>query len=377
MWGGEVVDQAGRVHSREPRIDRRRKIAMERKNPDRQRVALVTIGIALVVLIAVISAAFVITFVLPSKNLIVAVDGVEYTRGDIMRELRIKQQSSAIAGRVFPVSEEIFKTFNELVENQVIGFNAPNLGIAVTDDEVDAEISRLLGPTGKDVPTDESQQVEREFRERYRGFLNLLHIGESDHREFVRTYLLREEVRQFIGDSVPTVAEQAHVYRVGISPDDEVEIMKLKYEESLVRDGTEPEALHEAFKAISREFGRDGPELLRAGGDLGWVPRGVHSEYDRVIFDLDIGELSEPIPSLDDPTAVYFFMVSGREDAREIDPTSRNRLKSNALQNWVNEKKKQHEIFADLNSDIHAWIANELRTTNTVTPTPQANMFGF
>ena len=106
------------------------------------------------------------------------------------------------------------------------------------------------------------------------------------------------------------------------------------------------------------------------------TPRGVQSEYDGVIFDLELGELSEPIPSLDDPTAVYFFMVSGREDAREIDQASRNTLKSNALQNWVNEKKKQHEIFADLNSDIHAWLANELRTTNTVTPTPQANTFG-
>ena len=373
----KVANQARRGPGRRVRIDRRRAIAEQRRNPQRRRAALFAVGIALLVVVGVAVGAFVMRFVLPSTHLIVAVDGVEFDRADMIRELRIKQQSADLVGRQFPISEEIFKTFNELVENQVIRLEAPGLGIIVTEEEIDAEVDRLLGPTGRDAPADERQQIEREFRERYKGFLNILHINEADHREFVKTYLLREKVRQFVGDKVPTVAEQAHVYRISVLPEGEIEIMKLKYEEAVNAHGTSPEGLQAAFKGIAREFAVDDPETIRVGGDLGWVPEGVHKEYDQVIFNLDIGELSEPIPRFDDPNSIYFFMVSERSEAREIDLLSRERLKTNALQDWLNDRKAEHELFADLNSEIHDWIVEELRTTSNVTPTPRPGPFGF
>ena len=78
------------------RIDRRRKIAMQRKDPRKQRAALVVIGISFLIVVGIIAAALITKFVIPSQNLIVSVDGVEYDRGDMIRELRIKQQSSSI-----------------------------------------------------------------------------------------------------------------------------------------------------------------------------------------------------------------------------------------------------------------------------------------
>ena len=138
----------------------------------------------------------------------------------------------------------------------------------MTDEEIDAEVDRLLGPSGRNAPADERSQIEREFRERYKGFLNILHINETDHREFVRTYLLREKVRQFVGDKVPTVAEQVHVYRLSVIPEGEIEIMKLKYEEAVTAHGTSPEGLHEAFKGITREFGKDALRL--SGWEASW-----------------------------------------------------------------------------------------------------------
>ncbi len=359
------------------RIDRRRKIAMQKKDPRKQRAALVVIAASLLIVVGIIAAALITKFVVPSKHLIVSVDGIEYDRGDMIRELRIKQQSASMVGRTFRISEEIFKTFNEMVENQVIQLNAPTLGMYVTEKEIDEEIGSLLGPTGDNAPEDERQQIQREFRERYKEFLNLLLITESDHREFVRTYLIRAKVRQFVGDSVPSVSKQAHIYRMAVMPDDEVEIMKLKYEESVAKGGKNPQNLRDAFKLVAREFGRDDPEILRRGGDLGWAPEGIHSEYDATIFDLEVGDLSEPLPRFDDPNTVYFFMVSELEEARSIDPENKEKLKSNALQDWVNERKKNHEVFADLNSEIHDWIIKELKTTSRVTPTPQTSPFGF
>ena len=121
----KVANQARRGPGRRVRIDRRRAIAEQSRNPQRRRAAIFAVGIALLVVVGVAVGAFVMRFVLPSTHLIVAVDGVEFDRADMIRELRIKQQSADLVGRQFPISEEIFKTFNELVENQVIRLEAP------------------------------------------------------------------------------------------------------------------------------------------------------------------------------------------------------------------------------------------------------------
>ena len=371
-----MVEEARRPTSRRVGTDRRREISRRKRNVSRQRLAQSVIGLFVLVIAGIIVAAFVMKFVLPSKHLVVSVDDVKFTRGDMVRELRVKQQSSGFLGRQFQTDTEIFKTFSLLVENEVIKRSAPKLKIAVSDKEVDESIRGLLGATVDEALGKDADQLERDFRERYKGYLRLIRLGEGEHREFMRKSLLREKLRQFIGESVPSVAKQVHLHRMTMSPDAEVNIMRVKFSDA-VDNSTDPEKLKEAFKEIIREFGVDDPETARQGGDLQWVPEDVFPEYDAYFFDLEVGELSEPVPRVDAPNTVFFFMVSERDEARDIDAASREVLKTRALQNWVNDERSNYEIFADFNSEIYSWVVQQLRLTAITTPTPAAGPFGF
>ena len=99
--------------------------------------------------------------------------------------------------------------------------------------------------------------------------------------------------------------------------------------------------------------------------DLGWLPRGVLvSDFDEVAFSLPIGDVSGPQVYQSDPRSdeifYYLFMVSEKADAREVDENSLQILKAGALDDWLSEEIKLHEIEWDFNSEIYAWISWQL-----------------
>ena len=146
--------------------------------------------------------------------------------------------------------------------------------------------------------------------------------------------------------------------------------MIIKFDD-LTRDAVDPIELREAYKSVVREFSRDNSEIIRLGGEIGWVPRNVLLDYENLFFDLVPGELSEPIPDPNNDAQLIFFMISDREEARELDIETRDELKTKALQDWINIERKSHNIYAVFNSDIYNWIFQQLRlTTIEKQPTP-------
>ena len=182
-------------------------------------------------------------------------------------------------------------------------------------------------------------------------------------------------MRQFIGDSVPSVAEQAHVYRFAVVPNDEIDIILTKYKD-MTQGSTNSALLSVAFDRITDEFSRESRESVRRGGDLGWVPAGILSEYDDIIFGssysdpLEIGKLSDPVRNQSDAQQLFIFMVSERDPARELSLASRDELKTRALTNWLNEQRADYDVYAVMNSDIYNWVIKQLGISSTITPTP-------
>jgi parvulin-like peptidyl-prolyl isomerase len=319
-------------------------------------------------MVGIIATGYFIIFVSPPQQVIVRVNDVSFTRGDMVKLLRYKQASWRATGRQSSSGDDVFLELQLIVENEVIAQSAPRLGISATRKEIDDLIRRVMAPGEFDSFGKDDAQIEREFRERYRSFLNTTQISETEHRDIVRKAILREEVRQYVGDRVPLIAEQVHLHRILMSNEDEVDIMQTKLDDAL-GDDKSPEIIQAVFRAISREFSRD-PQAARNKGDLGWVPLGIYEDYQRGFFGLEAGELSAAIPNRDDPSQMYFFMVSERSGTRELDPVNVNILKTGALQNWVNEERANHDIFAAFDSDIYAWMYEQLRLTARVIPTP-------
>ena len=321
-------------------------------------------------------AGYVVIFVMPPRQLLVVVDDAKYTRGDLVKLLRVQQEAASRTGSTFNAADEIFGSFNRLVEEEIIAQTAPSLGITVSEEEVEAEIRRILEPSEFQSAGKDSDQIEREFQERYASYLNSIQLDKAEHRKLMKTIILRGKMTRFIGDSVSAVAEHVNLYRIAIGQNDDIEVMYRKYEDLL--DGrTEPEAFRKAFKQIAKEFSRDDQEILRKGGELGWFPQGVIADYEFNFFDLEIGELGDPIPDVEAPSGggLFVFMVAERDPTRELDAPILNVLRGQALQDWLNEERKNHDIQVVFNDRIHSWMVKQLRlAAGTPTPAPQ---FGF
>jgi len=257
-----------------------------------------------------------------------------------------------------------------MVENEVLMQMGPSQGIFVSDEEIDDQIALIMRPEEQMALGKSEEQITRETAERHLNYLNTIQIDESTHRSLVQKAILREKFRQQVGESVPFVAEQVHLFRIVMPQTGEMDIMQLKYEDA-VRDITDPKQFQLAYIEIAREFSLDIPEKVRLGGDMGWIAKGVISDYERDFFLLEPGELSEPVKDKDNHTQTLFFMISERQPAKELSSEVRDELKSKALQDWINDERSNHDVYAIFNSFIYDWVFQQLRLSSRApTPTP-------
>ena len=352
-----------------PRVAARKRAAQRPEGRRRRQRLGIGIVVALILVMSgLLVTGYVIFFVFPPQEVIIRVNDVSYTRGDMVRFLRLRQATTQAAGGQFNPGEDIFQTLQLIAENEIIAQSAPKFGISVTRQELDEAIRFALTPAGFDSSGKGATQIEREFRELYNSYLNSTQVRESEHRDLMRKAILREKVRQFLGDSVPLIAEQVRVHRISMSQQDEVDIMVTKLMDS-IGDDTSPENIQAVFQIIYREFSND-RLTVQERGDLGWVPLGVLEDYEFDFFDLEVGVLSLPVPKRDNPSQLYFFMLSDRSAARELDPVNLDILKTNTLQVWVNDERANHDVFSEFNSEIYAWMLEQLQLTTRLTPTP-------
>jgi parvulin-like peptidyl-prolyl isomerase len=328
----------------------------------------VIISILVLIVTAIIVAGYVMKFVLPPRQLVVRVGEVSYTRGDMVKLLRLQQATLQATGQNISSTDDVFAALQTIVENEMISQAAPRLGISVTREQLDAQIRFVMAPSEAESLGKTEAQVRREFEERYRQYLNFTQVSKDEHRELVRKSILRERVRQFVGDSVPAVDEQVYLHRMLMTAGDEVDVMQTRYADAVALEKS-PDYLRAVFKALAREFSSDA-DTIQAGGDFGWLPLGVDEDYEQRFFDLEVGELSELTTNFDNPQQFYFFMVSERSGSRPLSAQNMDTLKTRALQTWLNEERANHEIYAVFNSEIYGWIFQELRITSTITPTP-------
>ncbi len=367
-----MVNDPSQVQGEAPLTDRRRETSRVQQIQRRRRVAFAVIAVMLlVIVVGVIGVGYTLVFVLPPQERVVSVNDVTYTRGDMVKMLRIRQRLIEDSGQRIDTSTDIFQALQLIVENEIISQSAPSIGITVSDEEVDQQIqATIIFQAGGNLAGKSDEQLDREFKELYGNFLNSSQISENEHRDIVRRTLLREKVRQYVGESVPGVAKQYHVYRLAVNQEDEIDIMFTKYKD-YVKNSNDPLLRHEAFKAITREFSREAPELVRRGGEVGWVPLGVLEDYDDVIATVEVGELSDPIPNRDQRQQAFIFMVSEIDELRELAPVNHEALKTRALERWINEQRREHDVYAVFNSDIYAWMIQQLGISTAITPSPQ------
>ncbi|MBI4299391.1 MAG: peptidylprolyl isomerase [Chloroflexi bacterium] len=325
---------------------RRRQISRRQQERRKQLIALSAIGVFIALIGGIIAYGYATTFVLPPRQMVVQVNDLKYTAGDLVKILRQMQVGAEFAGQPLDLASAPFQVLTSLVDNELLERAAPRLGVTVFPDEIDEEIrSRLLPPVPEGQEVDQAQ-LEKEFRERYRQYLNTLQLSDSAYKQQVKKDIFRYKATEILGRDVPTVAEQIHLHAISMANDANYEVLKKKFE-----DGT-------PFKELAKEFSSD-PSLVTDGGDLGWAPRGVLGVQEDLIFGLEVGTLSSPIPQTSGNEPMV-FMVSEKAEAREIDPEHRQTLKGRAVQAWLIEERKHYNIKTNFDSDRYYWVVEQI-----------------
>jgi len=225
-----------------------------------------------------------------------------------------------------------------IINEQIIKQEAPRYVGNVSPPDIDQELRRTARGASDSL-------TESEFEEWYRQQLNETRLSDAEFKEMIRTGILAQRLQEYLAERAPTMAEQVHLNAILLENYEKAAAVKKRWESG------------EDFATLAREVSQD-KESAKNGGDIGWYPRGVlNYGLDEVAFNLEIGTVSEPVPS---EVGFHLIMVSEKAAVRKIDEEKLQVLKDEALTTWLQKERQYHKIEYSFNSEIYAWINQQL-----------------
>ncbi|NQW18950.1 MAG: peptidylprolyl isomerase [Chloroflexi bacterium] len=353
-----------------PRQMSRREIMSAKANQSRRNRPWILAGVLILVGIAAIPAwAFINEFVLPPREKAVRVEDRTYTRGEVVDFIRFHQRLTEEVGEQFELGASLFSSLQTISENEMAFQGAPGLGVTVTELDIDQEIRRLLG-FGYITEANRTKETDVQAEEAQFQFLNRVGLSEETYREIIQKGLFRSGVRDRVGENVPLIQQQVHVYRIILE----------QHNEDIRNRIAQRVAAGESFSDLAFEYSVDS-EVRRGGGDEGWLPAGVITQFDPLFFGLDddgnrilpLGQVSE-IVQIPDEGSFGVLFISEYSPARQIDLAPLELLKDQALTDWFQEFRSKVDVELVLNSSIADWVNEQVRVASALpTPGPDDN----
>jgi hypothetical protein len=273
------------------------------------------------------------TYAAPWRQVVVRINDTTLDMDYYVRMLRVYGGSMGTSTDAATVAYQVLE---RIEDNEVIAQSASDLGVTVTPEEISADIDQDLSAAigGNTTPTTE------EMDELYAQFLEGMKISDEDYREIVAAELLREKVTDYIDENeVPHEAEQVYLH---IIPMDDEELAGNVT--AMLRGGGN-------FTEAAAEYSVV-PEIAAAGGDVGWLPRGMYPELDDVIFSLEVGNVTGPLPV---GQQYYIAMVSDTAESMLVPDEYRDVLVNAGFAGWLEEHKDAFIIEQYLDADMIMW----------------------
>lgn len=324
----------------------------------KKRVVFVLAAFIAILVIAIPVYGWVTTFIMPPRETIVRVNDTSYDMGYLLKILRMVQRQSESSGQRVNLGTIPFQLVNNLAEDELIAQGAHAIGLRVTDEELNTQLrTEFLVNVDSDAGLSEAD-LNTEFRERYRQFLNQIQLTASEYEAIVTRNLYRDKLEEHLGAAIPKELPQIHLYALAVQTQEIAEEVRTQY-----LRGT-------PFAELVAEHSLD-PEAVRLEGEVDWVPRGVLDPLiaDFVFDELETGVISEPLSQFDSATSQEFFVlyyVPEREDLREVSDGNFIALRAEAVSDWVQAQRELNEVFTSFDSNQYAWLAKQLRMTTTL-----------
>ncbi|GAB4525808.1 MAG: hypothetical protein Fur0018_10640 [Anaerolineales bacterium] len=282
------------------------------------------------------------------------------------------------------------QTLNQMTDELIIRQKAEEMGITVTDEEVEQFLQEQFGytpegaptptafptpwatstlspeqlalvtpvptPTLPPTPTPDPNAAPTEipaptatatpytleaYQSEYQTFLdNLtpLGMGDADIHALVRAQLYYQKLYDAITGDVATTQEQVWARHILIS--DET-IANQVYDQ--LQNGAD-------WNELAAQYSED-PGSKDQGGDLGWFGRGTMvPEFENVAFAIAIGQISKPVKT---SFGWHIIQVLGHE-TRPIDQQTRESVRQQNFSDWMTEQR----ATADIQTFNNVWQNN-------------------
>ncbi|MSP78378.1 MAG: hypothetical protein EXR67_02300 [Dehalococcoidia bacterium] len=308
--------------------------------------------IGLVAILTIPAVGYYITIIGPTREMVVKVNDTKYTLGYLLKILRSYQYTSSGS---LDLSRVPFDVVHLIEENELARQFAPTLNITVTDAEVAADIRKTLMGKPKPGDTTAQDQLDREFKERYRNMLTASKLSEAEHRELVRSSLLRDRVTERVSTDIATVGPQYHMYAITFDSEARAKEAKAEFERGL------------AFKDLVAKYSTE-TEAVRKEGAVGWFARGLSSSLDDLADKLAVNQLSDitqnntpAAPGQPGKVQYSMFMIREKADARELTDDQKSQFKQQAFQKWLNEQRTKSVVETKFGSDQYTWVVQQLQ----------------
>ena len=223
-------------------------------------------------------------------------------------------------------TNDVHATMTTITEEELIRQAAQRYGIEVNPGEIDALLREMARGENETIS-------ESEFEAWYRNILNETKLSDAEYRDWLAVILLADRINDILVESVPTAAEQVHLYIIVLpSPEDAEEAL------ARIEEG-------EDFSELARELSID-EETAEQGGDAGWWPwgGGLHLNVQYYAFTLEIGEVSDITILDEDAGTSAICMITEKQSVREIEEDKLETIKSGVFEQWLYNEKETADI---------------------------------
>jgi parvulin-like peptidyl-prolyl isomerase len=254
-----------------------------------------------------------------------------------------------------------------LVQNAIVEQNAEELGVSVSDADVDQRFTEIIAQVGSEKKLDELLEEQNVTREQL--------------REQIAAQMLLDAVREKVYEDVEITDAQAKEYFE--DPENAAQFQqgetrdmrhiltetKAEAEKALAELEADPTS-DKLWKQVAAEYSTD-PGTKDAGGALGAWPAGrMVPEFDEAAFALEVDEVSAPVKSpfgwhIIQVTAVTPEQNQTFEEAKElIKQTLLYQKQATAWDEWLKKATEEAEI-------VYAPGFDPLELTAAPSPAPE------
>ena len=359
--------------------DRRVRLSRMRMNPRRKRFLLIFISVFLLTIGGIVTSAWYLNFYLPPRVQSAVVNETEFDQGDLVKRVRMIQAATGYSETNITLTDVLRILYNPDLDVSAGPFNlgmvqlelliqaSDEFDVDISDSEIDTFVSNVFGadvPPGQETTQD---QLDREFQERYRSYLNFNRITEDEFRRLALEQLTFLEMVHVMDENIAEEIEHVDVswIRVPLLPDPIAASTDTFEDVTAVRE----RALIEGFASVASDYSENFVYALN-NGSVGWIPKGAFPDLDPWLFGteelpgMEFGELSEGIQSGD------HFVIARVNDGpkvMEVGARWRSKLREQLLESWVEDRfeKGTSEGWVAINFDssLYEWTVEQLMQT--------------